>query len=115
MVRTVQEEARSFMEPLRERLKELVTNMDLQKSISRFVSERTPLQRQQEIYVLIGCKGTMLVEKTDDQVIRPLNLEDTSDLEIKLNLKYIGEYTLTRLYGNIFRLTCEHWPYGTKM
>eukprot|EP00924_Labyrinthula_sp_SR-Ha-C_P004085 snap_masked-scaffold_3-processed-gene-13.15-mRNA-1 protein AED:1.00 eAED:1.00 QI:0/-1/0/0/-1/1/1/0/93 len=90
MTRTVQAEARSIVESSIECLEELVTYVGSWKSISRFIYEGTPLQTRTEIYVLNDYEGTVLVENTDGQAIRPLNLEVTSDLEIKLNIKYIG-------------------------
>eukprot|EP00924_Labyrinthula_sp_SR-Ha-C_P009058 snap_masked-scaffold_2-processed-gene-11.3-mRNA-1 protein AED:0.97 eAED:0.97 QI:0/-1/0/1/-1/1/1/0/519 len=113
-VERMQSKARQDVSRVRDCLQELTEVKGLWLEISKYVFEGIPFMGNPEGYILDDRRTVTLVEMVENVPISSENVETSSDLRIFMQVDSIGNFTLTKLYGNIFDLSSESWPFPVK-
>eukprot|EP00924_Labyrinthula_sp_SR-Ha-C_P004355 snap_masked-scaffold_3-processed-gene-21.41-mRNA-1 protein AED:0.78 eAED:0.79 QI:0/-1/0/1/-1/1/1/0/590 len=114
-VERMQSKARQDVSKVRDCLQELTEVKGLWLEISKYVFEGISFVGNPEGYILDGRRTVTLVETVENVQISSENIETSSDLRIFMQVDNIGNFTLTKLYGNIFDLSSELWPFSVKV
>eukprot|EP00924_Labyrinthula_sp_SR-Ha-C_P008000 augustus_masked-scaffold_41-processed-gene-2.21-mRNA-1 protein AED:1.00 eAED:1.00 QI:0/0/0/0/1/1/4/0/1645 len=114
-VERMQSRARQDVSKVRDGLQELTEVKGLWLEISKYVFEGVSFVGNPEGYILDDRKTVTLVETVENVQISSESIETSSDLRIFMQVDNIGNFTLTKLYGNMFDLSGESWPFSVKV